>query len=127
MPPILLTHRQFEAARRDGARSRGLRTPEAKNAFHALLQSLVDRSKLLQFLAVRESPLTFQRQAVLNQLCQLRRDWLLPAPPPQSVESEPVDSEIPAANEPETNPQSVDSIEPPLPAEPGEIPEMSLP
>jgi len=76
------------------------------------LQSLVDRSKLPQFLAARKSQLTFQRQAVLNQLRQLRRDWPLPAPPPQSVESEPVDPEIPAATEPEPNPQPVVSIDP---------------
>jgi len=119
MPLIRLSHRQREAARRNGARSRGPKTPEGKarsamngfkhgryaklacvlrgenkGAFHDLLQSLirrlqpvdeaeldrlayslqslVDRSKLPQFRAARESQLTFQRQAVLNRLRQLR-------------------------------------------------------
>ena len=219
MPLIRLTHKQLEAARRNGARSRGPKTPEGKarsamngfkhgryaklacvlrgenkDAFHDLLQSLirrfqpadeaelnlvrslasidwrlarivaaesrildieidvqtaallgagehpseldrlayslqslVDRSKLPQFLAARGSQLNFERQSVLNQLRQLRRDWPLPAPPPQPVESEPVDPEIPAATEPEPNPQPVDSTEPPPPAEPGENPETALP
>jgi len=163
MPLIRLTHKQLEAARRNGARSRGPKTPagkarssmnalkhgryaklacvlrsENKDAFDDLLQSLIRRfqpadeaelnlildlasidwrlarivaaeSRILDvkidvqttaFLAARERQLTFQRQAVLNQLRQLRRDWPLPAPQPQPVESEPVDPEIPAATEP---------------------------
>ncbi|MCE5306511.1 MAG: hypothetical protein LLG20_02615 [Acidobacteriales bacterium] len=171
MPLIRLTHKQLEAARRNGARSRGPETPEGKarsamngfkhgryaklacvlrgenkDAFHDLLQSLIRRFqpvdeaelnlvrslasidwRLTHVVAARESQLTFQRQAVLNQLRQLRRDWPLPAPPAQSVESEPVDPEIPTATEPEPNPQSVDSMELPPPAEPGESPETALP
>ncbi|MCE5309291.1 MAG: hypothetical protein LLG20_16745 [Acidobacteriales bacterium] len=158
MPLIRLTHKQLEAARRNGARSRGPKTPEGKarsamngfkhgryakpacvlrgenkDAFHDLLQSLIHRfqpadeaelnlvrslasidwrlarivaaeSRILDvqtaaFLAARESQLTFQRRAVLNQLRQLRRDWPLPAPPQQVVESEPVGAQIPAEPE----------------------------
>jgi hypothetical protein len=75
------------------------------------IQSLVDRSKLPQFLATRESQLVFQRQSVLQQLRQLRRDWPLAVPPPQVFEPEPLDPEIPPPNEPGTNPPPVASID----------------
>jgi hypothetical protein len=73
------------------------------------IQSLVDRSKLPQFLAGRESQLIFQRQSILQQLRQLRRDWPLSAPSPQIVEPEPLDPELPLGNDPGTNPQPVAS------------------
>ncbi|MCE5307435.1 MAG: hypothetical protein LLG20_07320 [Acidobacteriales bacterium] len=152
MPFISLTRKQPDAAGRDCARLR-LRpqmleskvrstTNIPKHGRYTKLaciqheenrdascapQSLVDRSKLPQFLAARKSQLTFQRQAVLNQPRQLRRDWPLPAPPSQPAESEPVDPEIPAVTEPEPNPQPVVSIDPPPPAETGECPEAALP
>jgi len=152
MPLIRLTHKQLEGARRNGVRSRDPRTPEDearssmnalkhgrhakrarvlcgenKNAFHDILQSVAERSMVLQFLAARESQLTFQRQTVLNQLRQLRRDSPLPSSHPQRVESEPVDSEIPAANEPGANPQPVVSAAPPFIAEPEKCPGTALP
>jgi len=102
MPLIRLTHKQLEAARHNRARSRGPKTSEGKARYS-------------------------HRQAVLNQFRQLRRDWPLPAPSPQPVESEPVDPEIPAATEPGLNPQPVDSMDPPPPTAPGESHETALP
>jgi hypothetical protein len=77
----------------------------------------VDRSKLPQFFATRESQFIYQRQSIIQQLRQLRRDWPLASPPPQVFEPEPIDPESLAPNEPGTNPPPVASIRglPPLP------------
>ena len=79
-----------------------------------------------QLEAARESQLTFQRRAVLNQLRQLR-PGVPPSSHPQPAESEPVDPEISASNEPEANLQPVVSIAPPPPAGPGKCPETGRP
>jgi len=98
---------------------------ENGNTFHAILQSLVDRSKLPQLLAACEDHLTLQRQAVLNQVRRASRGRSLDSLAPQAIEYESVYPHISAAKEPKRNPQPVDSMEPPPPGKPGESPDLA--